>query len=84
MPKPPEPTRLAPERQTLMDNLLEQNSEGTISVADQAVLIELVAEAERLMVENAKRLADFAQGESPAVPGDAIPVTVWVKPSSTE
>lgn len=84
MPQPPKPTRLAPEKQTLLDKLLNENSEGTISDADRAVLLELVAEAERLMVENAKQLADFAEQESPAVPGNAVPVTVWVKPSSTE
>ena len=84
MPTPPEPTPLAPEKQSLLDKLLDQNSEGTISADDKAVLVELVAEAERLMVENSKRLAEFAQAETPAVPANAIPVTVWVKPSSTE
>ena len=84
MPTPPEPKPLAPEKQSLLDSLLDQNSEGTISDDDRAVLIELVAEAERLMVEDSKRLAAFAQAETPAVPANAMPVTVWVKPSSTE
>jgi hypothetical protein len=84
MPTPPEPKPLAPEKQSLLDNLLDQNSEGTISADDKVVLVELVAEAERLMVENSKRLAEFAQAETPAVPANAMPVTVWVKPSSTE
>ncbi len=84
MATPPQPKRFSSEKQALLDDLLEQNSEGTISPEDNAVLVELVAEAERLMVENSKRLADFAQSESPAAPASAIPVTVWIKPSSAE
>lgn len=81
---PPRPKQLSPDKQALLDNLLEQNSEGTISSKNKATLIELVAEAERLMVENSKQLADFAQSESPAAPAGATPVTVWVRPSSAE
>jgi len=80
MPEPPEPQHLPPEKQALLDNLLDQNSEGTISAEDKAALIDLVAEAERLMVENSKRLAEFAQAETPAVPANAMPVTVWSSP----
>ena len=84
MATPPRPTQLAPEKQALLDDLLDQNSEGTISPDDQATLIDLVAEAEQLMVENSRRLARFARSESPAAPTDAMPVTVWIKPSSAE
>ena len=54
MATPPRPTQLAPEKQALLDDLLDQNSEGTISPDDQATLIDLVAEAEQLMVENSE------------------------------
>ena len=84
MATPPQPKQLSPDQQTLMDDLLEQNAEGTISAADKARLVELVDEAEQLMVENSRQLADFAKRDSPAAPANAIPVTVWVKPSSTE
>ena len=84
MPTPPEPQPLPPDKQALLDNLLDQNSEGTISAEDKAALVDLVAEAERLIAENSKRLAEFAQAETPTVPANAMPVTVWVKPSSTE
>lgn len=84
MATPPQPTQLSQDKQLLMDDLLYQNSEGTISADGKATLDALVAEAEQLMVENAKKLADFAKSESPAAPADAMPVTVWIKPSSAE
>ena len=84
MPTPALPKTLAAEKQSLLDSLLDQNSEGTISDEDRAVLIDLVAEAEPLMVENLKLLAEYAQAETSAVPANAMPVTVWVKPSCTE
>lgn len=65
-----------------MDALLEKNSEGAITPAEKARLEQLVAEAEALMVENAKRLARFARRRPDAAPADAVPVTVWVKPSN--
>jgi hypothetical protein len=63
-----------------MDELLERNREGAITAAEKAKLKELVAEAEQLMAENAKRLAAFHKQETSEVPSGAIPVTVWVKP----
>ncbi len=42
-----------------MDELLEKNSEGTIKPAEKMRLRQLVAEAEQLMVENAKRVRSF-------------------------
>ncbi|HUG92546.1 MAG TPA: hypothetical protein VML55_17030 [Planctomycetaceae bacterium] len=63
-----------------MDALLEKNSEGTIAPAEKARLERLVAEAERLMVANAQRLAEFSVSETAEAPRDAVPVTVWVKP----
>ena len=76
----PQPCR---ERQYQPDaehELLERNREGAITAGEQAKLKELVAEAEQLMAENAKRLAAFQQ-ETAEVPAGAIPVTVWVKPA---
>lgn len=43
-------------KQRRMDELLEKNSEGTITLAGKTRLKMLIAEAEQLMVANAKRL----------------------------
>ncbi len=79
---PPKVETLPPEKQSRLDQLLDMNNEGTISLKEKAELDRLVIEAEQLMVENAKRFARFAENESPAAPPSAMPVTVWVKPSS--
>jgi hypothetical protein len=63
-----------------MDALLEKNSDGTITPAEKARLERLVGEAERLMVVNAKRLADFNGKRTAAKGSGAISVTVWVQP----
>jgi hypothetical protein len=44
------------------------------------MLDRLVADAERLMVANARRMAEFSQGEAARPPAGAVPVTVWVQP----
>ena len=67
-----------------MDELLERNREGAITAAEKAKLKELVAEAEQLMAENAKRLAAFHRHETADMPSAAVPVTVWVKPAPAE
>ncbi len=36
------------------------------------------------MVENGRRLAEFADCDVASVPVDAVPVTVWVKPAQVE
>ena len=66
-------------KQRRMDELLERNSEGLIAPDETTELNKLVTEAERLMVANAKRLAEFSEKQAPAS-SDAVPVTVWVKP----
>jgi hypothetical protein len=81
---PPKTTKYPVAKQRLLDRLLDKNSEGTISADERVLLERLVAEAERLMVANAKRLARFAKNESAKVPTGAVPVTVWVKPERTE
>jgi hypothetical protein len=48
-------------KQRRLDELLEKNSEGTITPRERARLEQLVAEAEKLMVGNARRLAEFAR-----------------------
>lgn len=53
----PKLKKLPAARQKRMDELLERNREGAITPAEKAKLKELVAEAEQLMAENAKRLA---------------------------
>ena len=70
-------------KQRRLDELLEKNSEGTITRAEKTRLEQLVAEAEHLMVVNAQRVARFSRGRSAAVPPGAVPVTVWVSPEQT-
>jgi hypothetical protein len=60
---PPPIECFAAAKQGRLDRLLDKNKEGTITVAEKAELNALVAEAEELMVANAKRMADFARGK---------------------
>jgi hypothetical protein len=76
---PPKLKKLPSSKQQRMDDLLERNREGVITTAEKAKLQALVAEAEQLMVENAKRLAAFHEQETIEAPSGATPVTVWVK-----
>lgn len=45
-------------KQRRLDELLDKNCEGNISPKEKSKLEQLVAEAERLMVANARRLAN--------------------------
>ena len=74
--------RLSPSKQRRLDLLLDKNSEGAISPQEKVALEKLVAEAEQLMVLNAKRVAEFAKKSQAGAPAGAVPVTVWVVPSS--
>lgn len=76
---PPKVRKLTLTKQQRLDALLEKNAEGTISDKEKRALQLLVAEAEKLMVANSQRLADFARSQS-APPVTAVPVTVWVNP----
>jgi hypothetical protein len=78
-PDPPRLQKLPAAKQRRLDHLLDKNNEGTITVKERAALRLLVAEAEQVMVANARRLADFAQRETGRAPADAVPVTVWVQ-----
>ena len=81
---PPKLQKFPAARQRRLDQLLDKNSEGTITRKEKGTLEQLVAEAERLMVANAKRLAEFAHGEAVRAPAGAVPVTIWVQPQSVE
>ena len=81
---PPKLERFAPAKQRRLDQLLEKNSEGTLTCKEKARLEQLVAEAEQLMVANAKRLAKFAERASGRVPTPRVPVTIWVRPERAE
>lgn len=83
-PIPPNLKRLSAVKQRRLDVLLDKNAEGTLAPREKAELERLVAEAERLMVANAKRLAAFAEDERAGAPTAAVPVTVWVKPEQVE
>jgi hypothetical protein len=76
---PPRLERFSPAKQRRLDRLLEKNAEGTISIKEKVKLEGLVAEAEQVMVKNAKRLAEFAQGEAAPSRKSGVPVTVWVQ-----
>ena len=77
---PPRLARFPAAKQRRLDQLLEKNSGGTITPAEKAKLEALVAEAERLMVANARRLAAFSRNEQGGAPDGGVPVTVWVRP----
>jgi hypothetical protein len=77
---PPKLRKLAAAKQQRLHELLEKNSEGTITPGEKMRLEKLVAEAEQVMVANAKLLAEFSASEVGEVPAGAVPVTVWVKP----
>ena len=83
-PLPPKVKRFPAAKQRALDELLEKNSDGLITPNERVRLDQLVVEAERLMVANAKRLAQFSQKESAGPPSKAVPVTVWVKPEPAE
>lgn len=51
--------KLPAAEQRRLDDLLEKNCEGTITAKEKVRLEQLVAEAEQLMVANAKRLAEL-------------------------
>ena len=81
---PPRVKRFPAAKQRRLDLLLEKNSEGKITPGERAALEKLVAEAEQLIVANAKRLVDFSGSEASRPPAGAVPVTVWVKPEPAE
>ena len=81
---PPSLKKFSAVKQRRLDQLLEKNSEGTISSKERMLLAELVAEAEQLMAANAKRLAEFAERGAHSIPDNAVPVTVWITPAPTE
>jgi len=81
---PPKLEKLPAAKQRRLDELLEKNSEGTITSRERMRLEQLVAEAEQLMIANAKRLAKFAEDEAPSRRAPAVPVTVWVQPEYAE
>ncbi len=77
---PPRIEKLPAAKQRRMDALLDKNSEGTITPKEKEQLEQLVADAERLMVTNAKRLAKFAKTGKKSVRSGSVPVTVWIQP----
>jgi hypothetical protein len=78
---PPRIKKLLAAKQRRLDELLDKNAGGTITAKEQARLQLLVDEAEALMVENGKLLAEFARTQQSKVPATAVPVTVWVTPN---
>ena len=75
---PPKLKRFPAAKQRRLDQLLEKNSDGTISSAEKERLTQLVAEAEQLMVTNSKLLVEYAQQQTSHPPPNAVPLTVWV------
>jgi hypothetical protein len=62
------------------DQLLEKNSEGTITPGEKAAVEQLVVEDQELLVANGRRLAEFSKGEAARPAAGAVPVMVWVHP----
>jgi hypothetical protein len=60
---PPKVKKFPTAKQRVLDELLDKNSEGTITASERVKLQQLVTEAEELMVANAKRLARFSQSD---------------------
>lgn len=56
---PPKTTKFPVAKQRVLGQLLDKNSAGTITANERLRLEQLVGEAERLMIANAKRLARF-------------------------
>jgi hypothetical protein len=83
-PLPPKVKKFPAAKQRILDQLLEKNSDGSITRNERARLEQLVAEAECLTVANAKRLAQFSLNEAVSPPPGAVAVTVWVKPEPAE
>jgi hypothetical protein len=77
---PPKIKKFSAAKQRRMDELLDKNSEGTITPSEKLRLERLVAEAEELTVANAKLVARFSQDDVADSPPGAVPVTVWVSP----
>ena len=83
-PNPPKLRKFPVAKQRRLDQLLDKNSEGNISPMEALALARLVAEAEELMVANARRLAEFSAKEADGPHAGAVPVTVWVQPHHSE
>jgi hypothetical protein len=81
---PPKLQKFSTAKQRRLDALLEKNSEGTITPRERARLAQLVVEAERLMVANAKKLATFSGRNNRRGPKASVPVTVWGQAKSAE
>jgi hypothetical protein len=60
-PLPPKLRKFPAAKQRRLDELLDKNSEGTVTRSQSVALKKLVTEAEELMVENAKRLAGLSK-----------------------
>jgi hypothetical protein len=81
--KPPKPRKFPAAKQRRLNELLDKNSEGTITAVEKARLEMLVSEAEQLTVANTVRLAEFSRSETGTTDA-AVPVTVWVRPQHVE
>lgn len=81
-PAPPAVKRFPADKQRQMDLLLDKIAEGSISESEREHLEQLVAEAEQLMVENAKALSAYMERLPSSTPSQAVPVTVWVTPDA--
>jgi hypothetical protein len=73
-----------PAKQLRLDQLLEKNASDSHLPAEHTELESLVAEAEQLMVDNARVLAEFARNHTPQPPLPSMPVTVWVTPQPAD
>lgn len=82
--KPPLAKRFPAAKQRQMDELLTKHANGSISPDEFQVLEKLVADAEELIADNAQRMSEFVASQPEPIPPQAIPVTVWVNPASSD
>ena len=75
---PPKLLRFPAAKQKRLNQLLEKNREGKATAREKIALERLVAQAEQVMLANAKRLEKFSK--SAGKPHGAVPVTIWVQP----
>jgi hypothetical protein len=68
-------------KQRRLDQLLETNSEGTITPGEKSALERLVGEAQELMLANARRLAEYSKGDAARPPAVQFPRSGQIHPT---
>ena len=75
----PDIRRFPADKQARMDELLDLNNDGVISPDEELELDRLVEEAQRLMIDNLRRMEAFYGSPVDSQRGRAVPIAVWVR-----